>query len=74
MREIERARENMLVIIAIYVKRKDLVRWRSAFINIYLAVKSLSSFPLTEKEKRKEIEKILMCRHNDKYKIQDALK
>jgi len=52
-REIERARENMLVIIAIYVKRKDLVRWQSAFINIYLAVKTLSSFPLTEKEKKK---------------------
>lgn len=44
----------MLVIIAIYVKRKDLVRWRSAFINIYLTVKSLSSFPLTEKEKKKK--------------------
>jgi len=47
----------MLVIIAIYVKRKDLVRWRSAFINIYLAVKSLSSFPLTEMEKKEKKQK-----------------
>lgn len=47
----------MLVIIAIYVKRKDLVRWRSAFINIYLAVKSLSTSLLTEREKRKDKEK-----------------
>lgn len=43
----------MLVIIAIYVKRKDLVRWRSAFINICLAVKSLSTSLLTEREKEK---------------------
>jgi len=56
-RERERERENMLVIIAIYVKRKDLVRWRSAFINIYLAVKSLSSFPLTEMEKKEKKQK-----------------